>query len=334
MSDTSKFSYTAASCYPLKISFNPELMDSIINYRKILPWHLQLNLTNKCSFNCSFCSCSNRMRDVEMDFDRLTQFIEDGNITPSWRYPSVTITGGGEPTFYSKINEAIGMLKRSRMDIGLVTNGSNIQVLDKASLRKLTWTRISSSDELDKQTNLAKWFDRLQSVVESAPEVDWAFSHVLSEHPNFGILKQIVTFANKHDFTHIRIVSDLLNLDKVSSMDIIRRMLEAYGLDTSRIIFQGRKEYTHGQKKCYISLLKPVISADEKILPCCGTQYAKDPPSRDYDSSMIMGGMLDLPQLIKSQKCFDGSQCIRCYYQEYNTYLEMLLSELKHVRFI
>lgn len=327
-------SFTAANSFPTKILMNPKLSDSIINKHIVLPWHLQLNPTNKCSFNCSFCSCMNRDKTAETNFDDLIRFIEDSDINPGWFYPSATITGGGEPTFYSKINELIYRLKRCHTEVGLVSNGSNIQVIDRQSLDSLTWCRISCSDELPKQINLEKWFSKVTEAVACGSKVDWAFSYVLSKQPNFSLLRQVIGFANLHKFTHVRIVSDLLDLGKVADMSVIKQMLELYNVDCSKVIFQGRKQFVHGQKKCYISLLKPLISAEGKLFPCCGTQYAEEIPSKDYGKTMCMGDMFDLPQLIKEQKFFDGSNCVRCYYSEYNQMIDLLLSKLEHKVFI
>jgi organic radical activating enzyme len=321
-------SFTAANSLPLKILMNPKLSDSIISKHKILPWHLQLNPTNKCSFNCSFCSCKNRDKSAEVPFEDFVQLITERH------YPSVTITGGGEPTFYSKINELIHLLKQNKTEIGLVTNGSNIQALDKKSLKQITWCRISCSDELTKQTNLSQWFKKLDVVIRESKNIDWAFSYVHEEKTDFSTMRKIIQFGNKHNFTHIRIVSDLLNLKHVGDMSIIERMLKHYGEDCSRIIFQGRKQFVHGQKKCYISLLKPVISAEGKLFPCCGVQYALENPSLDYEKTMCMGSIKDLPSLIDKQKYFDGSNCVRCYYSDYNYLLGALMSNLRHVKFV
>ena len=322
-------SYTAANNFPIKILMNPQLSNNIINRHIVPAWHLQLNPTNKCSFNCSFCSCANRNRTSEICFEDLTRFIDGKNCF------SATITGGGEPTFYSHINELVELLKRNRCDIGLVSNGSNIQSLTKKTLNALTWCRISCSDELPEQTNIVKWFRKLEEIVISGVKVDWAFSYVLSgEKINFELLNAIIDFANTHKFTHVRVVSNLLKLSTAISMPFLIRAFEHFNTDYNRVIFQGRKQFVRGQKRCYISLLKPVISAEGQLYPCCGVQYALKNPSLDYEKSMCMGSMEDLPELIEKQQFFDGSKCIRCYYSEYNQFIKLMLSKLDHVRFV
>ena len=100
------------------------------------------------------------------------------------------------------------------------------------------------------------------------------------------------------------------------------------------VIYQGRKDYVKGHKKCLISLLKPVVSPDGKLYPCCGVQYALINTSKDYEKSMCMGDAKDIDKLYKEQKCFDGRFCVRCYYSSYNHALNILVSELQHGEFI
>ena len=83
-----------------------------------------------------------------------------------------------------------------------------------------------------------------------------------------------------------------------------------------------------------ISLLKPVIGADGLLYPCCGTQYAMFPPPGDYDDLMCMGPAIELYSIYQEQKHFDGSQCVRCYYDEYNALLEQIIIPLEHKEFV
>ncbi len=88
-----EISYTAASAYPIKIFFDLELLKSMIKDKKILARHIQMNFTNRCNLNCSFCSCSERDKSIEMPFEKVVEtmqkFKELGCV-------STTLTGGGE----------------------------------------------------------------------------------------------------------------------------------------------------------------------------------------------------------------------------------------------
>lgn len=314
-------SYTAASIFPVKVLQNINIVED----NKINPYHIQLNPTNICNLNCDFCSCSARDRKTSINWDNLvnimTLFIIKG-------CKSVTITGGGEPLLYPKINELIKWLGLNEIQIGLVTNGKELELLDPSYSRYITWCRISVSDSRN-----MNW-GNIKNVVQQCPTIDWSFSYVVTRYLNLNNIEDTINFANSENFTHVRLVSDLLDLSKIINMDDLKREISWLGVDDSKVIYQGRKQYTKGSKKCLISLLKPVVGADGKLYPCCGTQYAEKEPSLDYGEKMCMGGQEDIFNIWDNQICFDGSNCDRCYYNEYNELLELLTMKLDHKDFI
>jgi hypothetical protein len=170
-------------------------------------------------------------------------------------------------------------------------------------------------------------------AIKKSPTTDWAFSYVLSDQPNYGNLAQIIEFANNHNFTHVRVVSDLINPEKVD-IEKARSLMENIGLDYKFVIWQGRKEFVAGKKRCLISLLKPVIAADGNLYACCGIQYMREKMDLDMVAEISMGKASDAMSIWRDQKCFDGSKCVRCYYDNYNTMLDALLTEVKHERFV
>lgn len=327
MPDVRRISFSAASVFPAKLL----KLNVLDKEKRIMPIHIQLNPTNACNFNCPICSCSNRNRSEQLSF----KDIEDIMIkSVRCGCKSVTITGGGEPLLHPQINEIIKLLYDLQIKIGLVGNGSVMNTLVDDSLRKIIWFRISSTDYLAKSTDPDKWFKGIENIVKKETPIDWAFSHVLTKDANYDLLAKIINFSNIHNFTHVRIVSDLLDLNNVPSMDIVKEEMKKRNVNDSIAVYQGRKDYTKGTKRCLISLLKPVVGPDGMIYPCCGTQYALENPSRDYEKSMCMGNARDIDKIFKDQKFFDGSVCSKCYYSNYNWALEILTSDIKHKEFV
>jgi len=321
-----KLSYTAANTVPLKLRQHKNVPDC---NGKIAPIHIQLNPTNRCNLNCEFCSCYKRDKTIEWDFDDAMLTMQTAALLGC---RAVTITGGGEPLLYSKINELIDFLHDDlHIQIGLVTNGTQFGKIRMKTFEKIKWCRISHSDN---RSFGPQYKTDLSLQVALLNSVDWSFSYVLSNSPNYKKICDVVKYANRKGFTHVRIVSDLLNTDNVPGMESVRNHLKCSGVPDDIVIYQGRKEFVQGRKECLISLLKPVIGADGNLYPCCGTQYAMDPPPGDYDSSMCMGPEADLYNLYLKQKCFDGSNCVRCYYDEYNSELEMMVIPLEHKEFV
>jgi organic radical activating enzyme len=321
-------SYTAASVFPAKILVNQELMREITEEKKIPPIHVQLNPTNRCNMNCPFCSCSARDKRLELSYDEIIDIMIK---TRRAGCKSVTITGGGEPLMHPRIFDIIREIKDMGMEIGLVTNGLLLGEVPMETFSRMTWIRISSGDH---RSFRDRYQQSIKNAVERGRNVDWSFSHVVARKPNYETIGGIIRFANENAFTHVRLVSDLLDLEASRDMESIRHKLRQKGIDDKLVIYQGRKSYTHGSPKCLISLLKPVVGADGYLYPCCGTQYALETPGRDYEKTMRMGPARDIDKLYEMQKCFDGSVCVRCYYSDYNKALEILLSDIKHKVFV
>lgn len=320
-------SFTAANAYPFKIFKDKELL-AALRAGKIIPIHVQLNPTNVCNLNCSFCSCSKREKHLALDFRVMAHLIDR---LKSLGCKAVTVTGGGEPILYPNFSRMITLLRQNGINVGLVSNGEALGTVPESDLTKVTWCRISCSDDRLLQGRLLQ---NIEAAVLKAPGVDWAFSYVVTEKVNTKNLSDFIAFANAYNFTHVRVVSDLLNLEGVGSMDFVKYALAGMGADLSRVVFQGRKEYKPGQKKCLISLLKPNIGADGFIYPCCGVQYAKKDMDLDYAKSMRLGSVNEIMKIYEDQAHFDGSVCSRCYYSEYNEVLELLMSEMKHESFV
>jgi len=309
--------FTAANSLPLKIINYIDL----IKYR-LLPIHVQLIPTNVCNLNCSFCSCKGRDKKQVLEFSEIVKLVDS---LVYLKCKAVTITGGGEPLTHPNIKAILELFYRHGIKVGLVTNGI---LLDSIPGKYITWCRISCSDE--------RYFirKRYETAVIKYPDIDWAFSYVLSNKPDIRNIAKFVKFSNEHKFTHIRIVSDLLNLDEATDMQFIKDGLKEFGIDDSLVIYQGRKNYTPGDRDCLISLLKPVIGADGYIYPCCGAQYALKEPALDMPESMRIGHISDIIKIYSKQSYFNGSVCAKCYYQNYNVLLSGIKGNFEHKEFV
>ena len=310
-------SYTAANTYPIKLIKNKDFLEG----NHIKPVHIQLSPTNKCNLKCGFCSCKNENRDTELSFEEIQLIISKFSTLGT---KAVTITGGGEPLMHPQINEIINEFYWANIAVGLVSNGTCLNRLTEKSLAQITWIRLSCSDERKFNPKLYK------PIIPLGPYIDWAFSYVATRHFDPDNLSRYIDFANQNNFTHVRVVSDLIDLD---SAPLVSTMKTLVSVPDDLVIYQGRRKYEKGNAKCYISLLKPLIAADGKIYPCCGVQYAKD-DALSFPDSMCMGNVGVIEDIWGEQKVFDGSRCKRCYYGNYNDILSDLASDIKHLSFV
>jgi MoaA/NifB/PqqE/SkfB family radical SAM enzyme len=325
-----EFSFTAASSIPLKIFLNYDVAKSIEEKKFIPPVHIQLNPENACNQNCPWCSCKNRDKKQRLSYEEIMEVFKLGK---KYGTKSTTITGGGETLLHPRINDIIVDLKKLGIDIGLVTNGWYIEKLSKEVLDSITWVRVSLGDK-----QIAKpesWWKKLEKAIELGNKIDWSFSYVLTSEPEIELIKKMIEFANKHKFTHIRVVSDIFNADKLAPvMERVKKRIRKE-IDDSLVIWQSRGTWTKGTKECYISLLKPVLGADGLWYSCCGNQYMLEKPTYNYVMPMSKYRCAEgLKDIIENQRYFDGSICVKCYYQNYNYFLKVLMEGIKHKTFM
>lgn len=323
-------SYSSASTLPVKILRDWTLLEAIAsNPSRILPRHIQICPTNRCDLACSWCSCRDRRHGDTLEPEQLYDLIA---ALPTLGTVGCTITGGGEPTIYRKfnagrvetLNDVIARLGSNYIAVGLVTNGLSVHRLEPWTLEQLTWVRISFADTRD-------WDDTFEGKLDYIRQasIDLAFSYVLTSDPDQAKLRRVADYAKANRFTHVRVVTDILNPDS-AAIAKARAWLAGY----EGIIFQDRTQYTRGSKRCLISLLKPVIAPDGYIYPCCGVQYALSGDAKTFPERMRMGKCDDLASIIASQAGFDGSVCDRCYYGQYNDLLNALTCRIDHEEFV
>ena len=317
-----KVSYVSADAFPIKVLLLPDLIESIREKKKILPVHIQISPTNTCTGQCPWCSCANVNRKLSLTAHEMMNVLVTG---ASVGCRAVTYTGGGEPLMHPTLEWVTACAERLTLKQSLTTNGHFLDPRDAALLRRFTWIRVSLGDGVpmsDLQWRL------LERSIEVAPEVDWNFSYVVaSDSPDLETINKLLHFAEAHNFTHVRIVADIFNAEKITLPKI----------DHPLAILQPRREPPKGTEKCWTSLLKPYLASDGYWYPCCGVQYATNPPSRDMTPEFRMSewqGYKGLQEIVKKQEPFDGSICEVCYYSQYNRLLETLLEGVKHVEFV
>ena len=199
-------SYTAASVVPLKVLLDRDLIKAIAS-SKIIPVHPQVVITNRCNLNCHFCSCADRDKGLELSLETVTGVLDELKHLGA---KAITITGGGEPLLHPHFNEIMRHCRKIGLKVGLVTNGLLLEKFPNETLDILTWCRISSEDDRPFSDAYSR---ALEKVVKASPRVDWAFSHVTTSKPNFKVIGKIVDFANRNKLTHVRLVSDLFQVE-------------------------------------------------------------------------------------------------------------------------
>jgi len=305
--------FISANVFPVKL-LQVNVLD---DQQRIKPVHLVLIPTNKCNLNCSFCSSGNRNKTHELPIEELIEII---TLFKNLGTLAVTISGGGEPLIHPHINELIEYILAQDIKVGLATNGTLLHLLDKQAI---TWCRISLSDEhrfgAEQQHMLANNILRL-------PNIDIAFSYVITDKPNISKIISVIEFAYAYKCSHVR-----LSLDFAGStqMALIKRAVQDY-TDDSNVIYHDRPEFKDGNSRCLLSLLKPLVDANGDVHACCGVRH--NIQLRKFD--MFVCHWTAYFHMFDTQQCFDGSMCKRCWYSKYNSMLSYMTGDTKHKEFI
>lgn len=320
--------YTAAGTLPAKVIQNPHVQDSL-RRGSIVPIHVQFSPTNRCNQACSFCNCRNVDRDREMPLADVVHMLDTFQ---SLGTRAITVTGGGDPLMHNGINGILQSILDHGMQIGLITNGLLLDVVPDSLLNRVTWCRISGSDERKWNTRLGSFLHR---AVTRAPSVGWAFSYIVTD-PDIDNIASYLQFAFAHGFTNVRIADELLNVDTAPSMPALRdRVLSATSIGDSIAIYQDRKRYEPGSPSCLVGLLRPQVCPSGGVYPCCSVQFAQSTSDLRYTAKMRMGRVADAADIWGSQRPFDGRKCSRCYFSAYNDLLNCFkMPPLPHGDFV
>jgi len=308
---TKHASYTAANALPVKLFLSD-------GAKELRPVHISWYPTNECNLNCKFCSCSNRDRKLTMDIFTAINVIHD---FADLGCKAVSISGGGEPLCHPHLADMIAEFHGCGIKIGLVTNGMLLGRLDRKTLDMLAWCRISSSISFDDSYEKA-----LDRVVEA--DVDWAFSHVVGRQPDIERIVKLVDYAERHEFSHVRLVGDLREPHAIDWSGIKHTLA---GKDDV-VIYQERKTFV-ASDRCLLGYVKPLIAPDWKMYQCCGVQYAMRKMSLDNPPELCMGDARDLDAIYGGPRHPFPVKCVRCYYEDHNIALQALTSDIAHEEF-
>jgi len=315
-----KISYQSANVIPVKVIYDKKLVNSLHN-KKVIPRVFQITPTNACDLNCVYCCCGEIDRKEKLSIEQLKEITD---IAVKVGVKAFVITGGGEPMVHPNILEFIDYAHSKNIKLALITNGNHFKDDMIETLSKLQWCRISFDD----YRKIDEKYRNTLSVVKKIKNVNFSFSYMYDGNPDSDFLK-IINIANSFDnISHVRIVNDSLSEKYIDTMTA-KEKLDKNNIDTSKCFFKYQQQYGAGQKKCYMSLLKPRIVASGDVYPCCAIQYQEKNGLKKYNKVFSMGHYSDIPNMIENQRFFNGNICNQCYYENYNKFLGYYLEPEK-----
>lgn len=160
--------------------------------------NIDLQLTNKCNFNCIYCSAnSGKNAQNELNINEIKNFIDT---CKAMNVKSITLTGG-EPLLKKNFLEIIYYLRQNNFEINMFTNGSLITeelaiilyenkvalCLKLDTLNKDTYNFLTGTDDV---------FDSVFNKIQLLKEVGYTYDLPLS-------INSVITSKNIKDIPNL-----------------------------------------------------------------------------------------------------------------------------------
>jgi len=288
----------------LKIFKHMDRLDGIQNKILVPPIMARIKPTNICDQHCFYCSTpvkATYVKDSEDEFvysdsikwNVLKNTINDlANIGTK----SIIFSGGGEPLVYPKINDAIKLVFKRELDLGLITNGWKLTKDRAKLLRNSSWIRLSidTSDPAKyseyrkiKQEAFNELVDNIKYFV-SIKKGTIGINYVVHKY-NFTDIYNTVKFFKSIGIDNIKF-SPLVYKDAPieyhnSIRDIVNKSIsnskKEFEDDSFKVInrydyeLDASLNFTRTYDSCSICRLVTSIAANGKVYLCHDKAYMK-----------------------------------------------------------
>lgn len=197
------------------------------------PISINLDLTSTCNFFCSHCVDSMILNTG--NYLKLEEIKKTIDLLHSTGLLSVILVGGGEPTLHKDFREIVGYLKKKKLEIGIITNGSRLDKVQQIAdlLEEKDWVRISidaAREETFHNLHRPKKTVMLHSILAEAkkikeinPKLSLGYSFVIVWQgieingnrlsPNIDEMAESARLAREHAFDYVSFKPCLIRLE-------------------------------------------------------------------------------------------------------------------------
>ncbi len=303
-----------------KALFHKEKILELQKGNPIIPTEIQIDPEAFCNDNCSFCSyrkedgynnemtkmlgaepgsTENRAIGIPSINSRISndillnlplQMVETG-------IPGIEITGGGEPTLHPKFQEFYKICGESKLDIGLVTNGSRLNDNIINMVKQYgQWIRISmdsSNPETHKKihrtpnSDFEKRLNNIIKLVDDKPKTLTVGISFIITPENFDDIEKSARLYASLGVDHIRFSwmydkqgTAGLTAEQIKIIgDLVPKLQGELDRDDFKIFNEKNRIQLYTQKNefktCYFQRFVIAIGADGGLYPCCIMKYNK-----------------------------------------------------------
>lgn len=140
-SDGDSVLFNSSHIYPLSAQYYLDTVQNFASGRPYAPLFLELRPTNVCNHNCIFCFSHDTRSDfARLSTARIADLIKE---TKSLGTPVIRFCGGGEPTAWPGITQAIEQADKADIGVTVITNGSLLGKKSESLAEHARYIRIS-----------------------------------------------------------------------------------------------------------------------------------------------------------------------------------------------
>ncbi|MBF0557356.1 MAG: radical SAM protein [Nitrospirae bacterium] len=258
-----------------KLYFFPEKIRALVGGKTpgpdyTYPVSVELSLTNRCNFDCVWCSDKDlRARingDIELEvIKRLLVDLKAGGTE------GIVIEGGGEPTIHKGFSDVVNLSYDLGFGVGLITNGSI--PIKRGLADKFKWIRVSldaSNAEEQRALKGNDGFERIMSNIKTlcSSKATVGIGYVVTSK-NLGSLEALIIRLSNFGASYIQFRPVIDHPELESNVDI--SYLKKYETGSFSIIADGMRENVvegNAGLPCKAHSLTTVIAADGGVYLC------------------------------------------------------------------
>lgn len=282
------------------------------------PISIQIAPTSRCNLKCTFCSNANRKRHEDLDIKELAillyEFRNLGAKTVEW-------TGGGDPTCYEHINEAIDVANHLNFEQGFITNGVLLtENMQWPTLQHLKWLRISM--------NCLDYIDHLE-----IPRISGTlgFSYVWNEKTTLTVLSRLEEHVGKYRPKYVRFVPNCQATSEEQEEN--NRILSGVVADLGDPYIYQVKTFSR-PKRCWWCYWKPFLLHDGWIYPCSSVVLNTTSDKTFHEKFRWVHKDNIVETFLKKMEAFDSQHCDHCVFRPQNDACEEIIEPGEMSNFI
>jgi len=353
---------------PLKVVHHVEaLRMAKESHGLVVPRHLEINPTNVCNHNCTFCTYRSQSADSlnyrfvpsdKLELEDVQRLISEAK---ELGVRAIQFCGGGEPTLHGDLRAMIRRCLDEEMSVGLVTNGSRLHRSWAPDLCGVTWVRVSI-DAATPETYAKVHYqgrgkggsiDRAWAATAVCGDIEDCVVGVsyITTPDNVSEIAQAARLAKAQGADYIRIGAEVYTDGRDSTLhdmqDAIQQQIsEAHVLSdeafsivdhaTKRVNNASSTLYTEKDGvECHHAQMVGVIGADGWLYSCCVKKYCSDGRVTNVLDKSLRTALLGDERASYLQKLTPFTDCQSgCFLKPKNDIVNACLTAPDHVEFV